>query len=154
MPRQHDLAPPPGARRAGRRVGRGLGSGRGRTAGKGNKGQTSRSGKGIHPYFEGGQLPLHRRLPAKRGFTNIFRIEYSVVNVGRLNAFAAGSVVGLEELLGCGLVRSAAKPVKILGGGDLDRALKVKADGFSTAAREKILAAGGSVEVGSGTKAS
>jgi large subunit ribosomal protein L15 len=154
MPRQHDLTPPPGSRHARKRVGRGLGSGHGRTAGKGNKGQKSRSGKGIHPYFEGGQLPLHRRLPGKRGFTNIFRIEYSVVNVGRLNAFAAGSVVGLEELMGTGLVRSASKPVKILGNGDLDRALTVKADGFSVAAREKILAAGGTVEVGSGTKAS
>ena len=154
MPRQHDLTPPVGSRHARKRVGRGLGSGHGRTAGKGNKGQKSRSGKGIHPYFEGGQLPLHRRLPGKRGFTNIFRTEYTAVNVGRLNAFAAGSVVGLEELMISGLVRSASKPVKILGNGDLDRALKVKADGFSAAAREKILAAGGTVEVGSGTKAS
>ncbi len=154
MLRQNDLTPPPGAKHARKRVGRGLGSGHGRTAGKGNKGQKSRSGQGIHPYFEGGQLPLHRRLPGKRGFTNIFRIEYSVVNVGRLSAFAAGSAVGLQELLASGLVRSTSKPVKILGGGDLDRALKVKADGFSSAAREKILAAGGTVEVGSGTKAS
>lgn len=154
MLRQNDLTPPPGSRRERKRVGRGLASGHGRTAGKGNKGQKSRSGRGIHPYFEGGQLPLHRRLPGKRGFTNIFKIEYSVVNVGRLNAFAAGSEVGLEQLMGSGLVRSAARPVKILGGGDLDRALKVRADGFSSAAREKILAAGGTVEVGSGTKAS
>ncbi len=153
MLRQNDLAPAPGSRRPRKRVGRGWRSGHGRTAGKGNKGQKSRSGPGIHPYFEGGQLPLHRRLPGKRGFTNIFKIEYSVVNVGKLNAFAAGSVVGLEELLDSRLVRSAAKPVKILGGGDLDRALKVRADGFSAAARQKILGAGGTVEVGSGTKA-
>lgn len=153
MLRQNDLAPAPGSRRPRKRVGRGWRSGHGRTAGNGNKGQKSRSGPGIHPYFEGGQLPLHRRLPGKRGFTNIFKIEYSVVNVGKLNAFAAGSVVGLEELLDSRLVRSAAKPVKILGGGDLDRALKVRADGFSAAARQKILGAGGTVEVGSGTKA-
>lgn len=151
--RQNNLTPPPGAKRPRKRVGRGLGSGHGRFSGKGQKGQKSRSGRGIHPYFEGGQLPLHRRLPGKRGFTNIFRVEYSVVNVGRLNVFVAGSVVGLEELLSSGLIRSAAKPVKILGNGDLDRSLKVKADHFSEAARQKILGAGGTVEVGSGTKA-
>jgi large subunit ribosomal protein L15 len=154
MLRQNDLTPPPGSKHSRKRVGRGLGSGHGRFSGRGQKGQKGRAGPGIHPYFEGGQLPLHRRLPGKRGFTNIFRIEYSVVNVGRLSAFEAGSSVGLAELLASGLVRSAARPVKILGGGDLDRALKVKADGFSDTAREKILAAGGTVEVGSGTKAS
>jgi large subunit ribosomal protein L15 len=97
---------------------------------------------------------LHRRLPGKRGFTNIFRIEYSVVNVGQLNAFEAGSAVGPDVLISAGLVSSTAKPIKILGTGELDRSLTVKADGFSVAAREKILAAGGTVEeVGSGTKA-
>jgi large subunit ribosomal protein L15 len=97
---------------------------------------------------------LHRRLPGKRGFVNIFKIEYSVVNVGKMNAFEAGSAVGLEELVSAGLVSSTTKPVKILGTGELDRALTVKADGFSVTAREKILAAGGTVEeVGSGTKA-
>jgi large subunit ribosomal protein L15 len=153
MLRQNDLTPPPGAKRPRKRVGRGLGSGHGRFSGRGQKGQKSRAGPGIHPYFEGGQLPLHRRLPGKRGFTNIFRTEYSVVNVGRLNVFEAGSVVGLDELTNAGLVSSSAKPIKILGTGDIDRALTVRADGFSGTAREKILAAGGTVEVGSGTKA-
>lgn len=98
-------------------------------------------------------MPLHRRLPGKRGFTNIFKTEYSVVNVGRLNVFEVGSVVGLDELAKAGLVSSRTKPIKILGMGELDRALTVKADGFSVTAREKILAVGGTVEVGSGTKA-
>ena len=153
MLRQNDLTPPPGAKHARKRVGRGLGSGHGRFSGRGQKGQKGRAGPGIHPYFEGGQLPLHRRLPGKRGFTNIFKTEYSVVNVGKLNVFEAGSVVGLDELTGAGLVSSRSKPIKILGMGELDRALTVKADGFSGTAREKILAAGGTVEVGSGTKA-
>jgi len=153
MLRQNDLTPPPGAKHARKRVGRGLGSGHGRFSGRGQKGQKGRAGPGIHPYFEGGQLPLHRRLPGKRGFTNIFKTEYSVVNVGKLNVFEAGSVVGLDELTGAGLVSSRSKPIKILGTGELDRALTVKADGFSGTAREKILAAGGTVEVGSGTKA-
>jgi len=153
MLRQNDLTPPPGAKHARKRVGRGLGSGHGRFSGRGQKGQKGRAGPGIHPYFEGGQLPLHRRLPGKRGFTNIFKTEYSVVNVGKLNVFEAGSVVGLDELTGAGLVSSRSKPIKILGTGELDRALTVKADGFSGTARQKILAAGGTVEVGSGTKA-
>jgi large subunit ribosomal protein L15 len=97
---------------------------------------------------------LHRRLAGKRGFVNIFKTEYSVVNVGKLSVFEAGSVVGVEELMGARLVSSTAKPIKILGTGDLDRALTVRANGFSTNAREKIVAAGGKVEeVGSGTKA-
>ncbi|HWR71050.1 MAG TPA: 50S ribosomal protein L15 [Dehalococcoidia bacterium] len=153
MLRQNDLTPPPGAKHARKRVGRGLGSGHGRFSGRGQKGQKGRAGPGIHPYFEGGQLPLHRRLPGKRGFTNIFKTEYSVVNIGKLNVFEAGSVVGLDQLTKAGLVSSSTKPVKILGTGELDRALTVKADGFSGTAREKILAAGGTVEVGSGTKA-
>jgi len=154
MLRQNDLIPPPGSKHRRKRVGRGLGSGHGCFSGRGQKGQKGRSGPGVHPYFEGGQLPLHRRLPGKRGFTNIFRIEYSVVNVGQLNAFEAGSAVGPDVLISAGLVSSTAKPIKILGTGELDRALTVKADGFSVAAREKIVAAGGTVEeVGSGTKA-
>lgn len=154
MIRQNDLIPPPGSKHRKKRVGRGTGSGHGCFSGRGQKGQKGRAGPGIHPYFEGGQLPLHRRLPGKRGFTNIFRIEYSVVNVGQLNAFEAGSAVGPDVLISAGLVSSTAKPIKILGTGELDRALTVKADGFSVAAREKILAAGGTVEeVGSGTKA-
>jgi large subunit ribosomal protein L15 len=154
MLRQNDLTPPPGAKHARKRVGRGLGSGHGCFSGRGQKGQKGRAGPGVHPYFEGGQLPLHRRLPGKRGFTNIFRTEYSVVNIAKLIAFQAGSVVGRVELANAGLVRSTTRPIKILGMGDLDRALTVKADGFSVTAREKILAAGGTVEeVGSGTKA-
>jgi len=154
MLRQNDLTPPPGAKHARKRVGRGLGSGHGCFSGRGQKGQKGRAGPGVHPYFEGGQLPLHRRLPEKRGFTNIFKTEYSVVNIAKLSAFQAGSVVGRDELTNAGLVRSTTKPIKILGTGDLDRALTVKADGFSVTAREKILAAGGTVEeVGSGTKA-
>ncbi len=154
MLRQNDLTPPPGAKHARKRVGRGLGSGHGCFSGRGQKGQKGRAGPGVHPYFEGGQLPLHRRLPGKRGFTNIFRTEYSVVNIAKLSAFEAGSVVGRDELTNAGLVRSTTRPIKILGTGDLDRALTVKADGFSVTAREKILAAGGTVEeVGSGTKA-
>jgi large subunit ribosomal protein L15 len=154
MIRQNDLIPPPGAKHARKRVGRGLGSGHGRFSGRGQKGQKGRSGPGIHPYFEGGQLPLHRRLAGKRGFVNIFKTEYSVVNVGKLSVFEAGSVVGVEELMGARLVSSTAKPIKILGTGDLDRALTVRANGFSASAREKIVAAGGKVEeVGSGTKA-
>jgi large subunit ribosomal protein L15 len=154
MLRQNDLTPPPGAKHARKRVGRGLGSGHGCFSGRGQKGQKGRAGPGVHPYFEGGQLPLHRRLPGKRGFTNIFKTEYSVVNIAKLSAFEAGSVVGRDELTNAGLVRSTTRPIKILGTGDLDRALTVKADGFSVTAREKILAAGGTVEeVGSGTKA-
>jgi large subunit ribosomal protein L15 len=154
MLRQNDLTPPPGAKHARKRVGRGLGSGHGCFSGRGQKGQKGRAGPGVHPYFEGGQLPLHRRLPGKRGFTNIFKTEYSVVNIAKLSAFKAGSLVGRDELTNAGLVRSTTRPIKILGTGDLDRALTVKADGFSVTAREKILAAGGTVEeVGSGTKA-
>lgn len=155
MLRQNDLTPPRGAKHRRKRVGCGLGSGHGRYSGKGQKGQKSRSGAGIPTYFEGGQLPLHRRLPEKRGFTNIFKNEYSVVNVGKLKVFQPGSVVGIDELVKVRLVNSTSQPVKILGTGDLDRALTVRATRFSVAAREKILAAGGKVEeVGSGTKAS
>ncbi len=154
MLRQDTLIPSPGAKRSRKRVGRGLGSGHGRYSGKGQKGQKSRSGPGIHPYFEGGQLPLHRRLAGKRGFVNIFKTEYSVVNVGKLNVFETGSVVGAEELARLKLISSVKKPIKILGTGDLDRALTVRVNGFSATAKEKILAAGGKVEeVGSGTKA-
>ncbi|MCX5992262.1 MAG: 50S ribosomal protein L15 [Chloroflexi bacterium] len=153
MVRQNELAPSPGSRRKRKRVGRGLGSGHGRYSGKGAKGQKARSGPGIHPYFEGGQLPLVKRLPGKRGFTNIFKTEYSVVNVGKLNIFEPESVVGRLELVRARLIKSANRPLKILGGGDLDRALVVRADRVSTAAKEKIEAAGGRVEAGSATEA-
>ena len=153
MVRQNELAPSPGSRRKRKRVGRGLGSGHGRYSGKGAKGQKARSGPGIHPYFEGGQLPLVKRLPGKRGFTNIFKTEYSVVNVGKLNIFKPESVVGRLELIRARLIKSANRPLKILGGGELDRALVVRADRVSTAAKEKIEAAGGRVEAGSATEA-
>ena len=153
MVRQNELAPSPGSRRKRKRVGRGLGSGHGRYSGKGAKGQKARSGPGIHPYFEGGQLPLVKRLPGKRGFTNIFKTEYSVVNVGKLNIFEPESVVGRLELVRARLIKSANRPLKILGGGELDRALVVRADRVSTAAKEKIEAAGGRVEAGSATEA-
>ena len=151
--RQNDLVPPLGSKRKKKRIGRGLGSGRGRYSGKGIKGQKARSGGGVSPYFEGGQLPLIRRLPHRRGFTNIFKKEYSVVNLGRLNIFSPESVVDREVLLKARLIRSFRKPIKILSAGELTRPLIVKADRFSTAAKEKIVAAGGRVEeVGDATK--
>lgn len=155
MVRQDDLAPPPGSRKRKKRVGRGLGSGHGTYSTRGMKGQKARSGPGIHPYFEGGQLPLVKRLPATRGFNNIFKKEYSVVNVGRLNIFEPNSVVDRHSLLSARVISSASKPLKVLGGGALDRALVVRADKVSAAARDKIEAVGGRVEeVGSAAKAS
>ncbi len=155
MVRQDDLAPAHGSKKGKKRVGRGLGSGHGTYSGRGMKGQKARSGPGIHPYFEGGQLPLVKRLPAKRGFTNIFKKVYCVVNVGRLSIFEPNSVVDRRSLLKARVIRSAAKPLKLLGGGALDRALIVRADKVSAAARDKIEAAGGRVEeAGSAAKAS
>lgn len=142
--RLHDLTPPPGSRKRSRRVGRGSGSGRGTYAGRGLKGQKARAGGGVAPYFEGGQLPLVKRLPHKRGFTNIFRLEHAEINVGRLNGFAAESEVTPQALAASGLIKSAVKqPIKILGDGELDRALTVHAHRFSATARQKIEAAGG-----------
>ena len=155
MVRQNELAPPPGSKGKRKRVGRGLGSGHGRYSGKGIKGQKARSGPGIHPYFEGGQMPLIKRLPSKRGFTNIFKREYSIVNVGKLNIFEPGSVVDRDELLKARLIKSPHEPVKILSMGELNRALIVKADKFSAAAKQKIEAAEGeAIEVGNATRAS
>jgi large subunit ribosomal protein L15 len=150
----HDLAPPAGAHRKRRRIGRGLGSGRGTTAGKGTKGQKARSGGGVSPKFEGGQLPLVKKLPYRRGFNNINRVEYQAVNLQDLKAFAAGSEVSLEALIGAGLIKNERERVKILGTGDLDRPLTVTAHRFSASAREKIEAAGGAchaLEHASGT---
>ena len=135
-----------GSRKARKRVGRGDGSGHGTYSGRGCKGQKSRAGYRMKPGFEGGQLPLIKRLPRKRGFTNIFRIEYSVVNLARLNVFEPESEVDLEKLIAAGIVKSLRKPVKILGEGDIDRPLSVKAHKFSAAARAKIEAAGGTTE--------
>ena len=142
----HDLQPAKGSRKDRTRAGRGISAGRGKTAGRGTKGQNSRSGGGVRPYFEGGQLPLVRRLPHLRGFTNIWRVEYAPVNVECLNVFLPESEVTPEVLVAAGLVKSFNLPVKILGEGKLDRALVVKAHKFSAAAREKILAAGGTAE--------
>jgi large subunit ribosomal protein L15 len=142
------LSPPRGAKRKPKRVGRGPGSGAGTTAGRGQKGQRSRSGVKIGAYFEGGQMPLQRRLP-KRGFKNPFRVEYAPVNLASLaNVFPeAGAVVGPEELRNKGLVPRSAVLVKILAHGDLPHALNIKAHGFSKRAQEKIAAAGGTAEV-------
>jgi large subunit ribosomal protein L15 len=142
----NDLQPAPGAHRDRERAGRGIAGGRGKTAGRGTKGQNSRSGGTKRPYFEGGQLPLVRRLPFLRGFTNIWRVEYAPVNVDRLKGFAAGSEVTPETLAAAGVIASVNTPVKILGNGEIDRALTVKAHKFSAAAREKIVAAGGTAE--------
>lgn len=142
----HDLQPAEGARKDRKRVGRGISAGGGKTAGRGTKGQNSRSGGGVRPYFEGGQLPLVRRLPHLRGFTNIWRVNYTPINLDRLSAFASGSEVSPAALVSVGLLKSVREPVKILGTGELDRPLTIKAHKFSASAREKILAAGGSVE--------
>lgn len=140
-----NLRPPRGSRHRKVRVGRGIGSKMPKTAGAGNKGQKSRKGFSRRPGFEGGQMPLHRRIP-KRGFHNIFRTEFAVLNVDRLNVFSAGEVVTPELLVERGLVRKASLPVKILGEGDLKTALTVRAHAFSQSAEEKITSAGGRVE--------
>jgi large subunit ribosomal protein L15 len=142
----HELAPAPGSRRKPKRVGRGPGSGHGKTAGRGEKGQKSRSGYRRRPGFEGGQMPLVRRLP-KRGFTNIFRREYRTVNVERLSGFQAGSVVDPSALERAGLLRKGAAEVKVLGHGELAVALTVQAHKFSRSAVQKIEAAGGRAEL-------
>jgi large subunit ribosomal protein L15 len=144
--RQDNISPPHGARRAMKRVGRGNGSGHGTYSGRGCKGQKSRAGYKMRPGFEGGQLPLIKRLPRKRGFTNIFRTEYSTVNIDRLNAFEPGSEVTPEELVVAGIVKSLQNPIKILADGDINRPLTVKANKFSASARAKIEAAGGKAE--------
>ncbi|HOA90478.1 MAG: 50S ribosomal protein L15 [Bacillota bacterium] len=142
----HELSPAPGSKKTSKRVGRGIGSGLGKTAGKGHKGQLARSGGGKGPGFEGGQTPLQRRLP-KRGFTSIFKKEYAIVNLADLDrAFADGEVVTPESLYEKGVIKKKLD-VKILGNGELGKALTVKAQKFSKAAVEKIEAAGGKVEV-------
>ncbi|NDJ85016.1 MAG: 50S ribosomal protein L15 [Chloroflexi bacterium] len=142
-----DLKPDKGATRRSKRVGRGISAGQGKTAGRGTKGQGARRGGGKGPYFEGGQLPLVRRLPFKRGFTNIFRIEYQEVNVEDLQArFQDGDEVTPESLAAQRLIREADEPVVVLGRGDLDIKLTVKAHRFSKSAAEKIEKAGGSTE--------
>ncbi len=143
---QSKLKPPIGAKHRRKRVGRGDGSGHGTYSGRGCKGQKSRSGGGVRLGFEGGQLPLIKRLPRKRGFVNIFRIEYNVVNVGKLKVFAPNTEVTPQELLKARLVKSLKRPVKVLGDGEIDRPLVVRVDKFSAAAERKIVAVGGRVE--------
>lgn len=144
--RQDELSPPPGSRKNRKRVGRGNGSGHGTYSGRGCKGQKSRSGYKMRPGFEGGQLPLIKRLPKKRGFTNIFRIEYTIVNLDKLNIFESGSEVTPEKLVATRIVKSLRYPIKILADGDINRPLVVKANKFSAGAKAKIEAAGGQVE--------
>ncbi len=146
MIRQDSVPPNPGSKHAPKRVGRGNGSGHGNYATRGKYGQKSRSGYSRRPGFEGGQLPLIKRLPEKRGFYSKFRTSYSIVNVAQLNGFEAGTEVTFEALLAVGLVETDKLPVKILGDGDLVRALTVKANQFSASAKAKIEAAGGKVE--------
>ena len=141
--KQNELVPALGSKRKRKRIGRGPGSGHGTYSGRGIKGQKARSGGKTHPGFEGGQLPLVRRLPRKRGFTNIFKKQYNIINVEDLNIFEPETEVYPQQLVEVGLVGSLKKPTKILGDGELDRALVVKANKFSVSAREKIEAAGG-----------
>lgn len=142
----HELTPAPGSRKVRKRVGRGIATGNGKTSGRGHKGQNSRSGGGVRPGFEGGQNPLYRRLP-KRGFTNFTRKEYAVVNLDRLNDFAEGTEVTPETLLESGIVKNSLSGIKILGDGEINVKLTVKANKFSKSAVEKIEAAGGKTEV-------
>ena len=141
-----ELHPAEGSTTAPRRLGRGVGSGLGKTSGKGHKGAKARSGGGKRPGFEGGQMPLYRRVP-KKGFTNISRTEYATVNVGRLEIFDDGAVVTLEALQEAGLVKKVLAGVKILGNGDLTKKLTVEASAFSEGAKQKIEALGGKAEV-------
>ncbi len=143
----HELQPDPGSRKKRERKGRGMASGSGKTAGRGTKGQGARGGKSKGPRFEGGQLPLMRRLPFKRGFNNIFKIYYQPVNLDFLSEFEAGTEVTPALLKQHGYIGDAAKPVVVLGGGELKVALKVSAHRFSKSAVEKIAAAGGSTTI-------
>ena len=143
----HELSPAQGSKKAVKRIGRGPASGQGKTAGKGQKGQKSRSGYSRRPGFEGGQMPLQRRLP-KRGFNNIFATEYAIVNVSDLEKrFEDGATVDAESLVASGLIKKTLDGIKVLGKGEITKALTVKADKISEAAKAKIEAAGGKVEV-------
>ena len=146
MVKIHELKSAEGARRERKRRGRGPGSGHGQTSGRGDKGQKSRSGGHIQPWFEGGQLPLHRRVP-KRGFTNIFREEYAIINLKDLSRFAAGASLSPELLWEQGMIKHPHDLVKILGEGEISGALHISAHKFSRSARQKIEAAGGKAEV-------
>ena len=142
----HELAPAEGSRKVRNRVGRGLGSGNGKTSGRGMKGQKSRSGGGVRTGFEGGQMPLYRRLP-KRGFKNIWAKTYAEVNVETLNRFEDGSMVDPVALVESGILKNVQEGIRILGNGELKKKLTVRANGFTKSAEEKIKAAGGNVDV-------
>jgi large subunit ribosomal protein L15 len=144
--RIHELRPPAGSTRTSIRIGRGHGSGKVKTGGKGTKGQNARAGGGVPPYFEGGQLPLIRKLPYRRGFRNPFRVEFRVVNVRDLAQFPTGGTVGPAEFEIAGLLRGKGGPVKVLGQGEIEIKLTVRAHKFSAGAREKIEFAGGTAE--------
>lgn len=142
----HELAPAAGSKKTRTRRGRGLGSGLGKTAGRGQKGQNSRSGGGVRSGFEGGQMPLYRRLP-KRGFKNVFAKEYAEVNISQLNRFEDGTTVDPVALIEMGILKNVRDGIRILGNGTLEKKLTVIANGFTKTAEEKIVAAGGKVEV-------
>ena len=142
----HELQPAAGSTTAPKRLGRGVGSQLGKTSGKGHKGAKARSGGGKRPGFEGGQMPLTRRLP-KRGFTNIYRKEYAAINVSALNVFEDGTEVTVQTLLDAGLIKKTLDGVKILGGGELEKKLTVSVDKVTESAKQKIEAIGGKVEV-------
>ena len=146
MMKLHELSPVEGSKKNSKRIGRGHGSGWGKTAGKGHKGQKARSGGGVRPGFEGGQMPLQRRIP-KRGFNNIFAKEIVAVNLSALNRFEDGAVVDTQALLDAGIVKNNFDGIKILGNGNITKKLEVKAAAFSASAKEKIEAAGGKAEV-------
>lgn len=142
----HELSPAPGSRKVRTRVGRGLGSGLGKTSGRGHKGQNSRSGGGVRTGFEGGQMPIYRRLP-KRGFKNVFAKKYAEVNVASLNRFEDGTKVDPAALVEAGILKNVYDGVRILGNGEITKNLTVVANGFTKTAEQKITAAGGKVEV-------
>ncbi|MCI6378083.1 MAG: 50S ribosomal protein L15 [Clostridiales bacterium] len=142
----HELGPAAGSTTAPKRLGRGVGSGLGKTSGKGHKGAKARSGGGKRPGFEGGQMPLYRRVP-KKGFTNIFRVEYATVNVGQLEVFTEDTVVNAELLKAAGIIKKTLGGVKILGNGELTKKLTVEAAKFTDSAKQKIEAVGGKAEV-------
>lgn len=143
----HELSPVDGSKKAVKRIGRGIGSGQGKTSGKGHKGQKARAGRGMRPGFEGGQMPLQRRVP-KRGFVNIFGKEIAIINVSALeNTFDDGTVVDIEALINAGLIKKELDGVKVLGNGDISKKLTVKVNAYSEVAKQKIEAAGGKAEV-------
>jgi large subunit ribosomal protein L15 len=142
----NELSPADGSKKSRQRLGRGVGSGWGKTAGRGSKGQGARSGGGVRPGYEGGQMPIHRRLP-KRGFTNIFKKNFAIVNIRDLARFESGSTVDEVELVKCGLIKGTYDGIKLLGQGEIDYPLQIKVNAVSESARKKISSAGGTVEV-------